>query len=129
MNPEFVLVAGDATVADAIAAVRASRAPAGELHTVYVSGVAERLAGTVAVAGLLRSPETALLSSLVRTDVPAVSTGTDIPEIACVMSDYDLLSLPVVEQQARMVGVIGLDDLVERMLPEDWRRRHRAAHE
>lgn len=127
MNPEFPRLDGDATVADAIAAVRGWDVTAGELHAVYVSRVDDRLTGAVAVAALLRSPGAASLSSLVTASLPTVSANTDIPEIACVMSDYDLLSLPVVDEQGRMIGVVALEDLVKRLLPEDWRRRHQAA--
>lgn len=126
MSPDFVQIVGTASVADAIAAVRSSEIPGDELRSVYVSDHAGQLTGAVAVADLLRGPATASLASLVRANLATVSASADIPEIACVMSDYDLLALPVVDQRASMIGVVALDDLIERILPEDWRRRHRA---
>jgi hypothetical protein len=55
--------------------------------------------------------------------------SADVPEIACMMSDYDLLSVPVVDDGSRMIGVVSLDDIVERILPDDWRRRRGTARE
>jgi len=125
MNPGFVRVAMDGTVADAIAGVRAAGIPAQEVQAVYLSDAGGRFRGAVAVADLLRAEAQDALVALVRTRTPTVTTSADIPDIACVMSDYDLLSLAVVDDHARIVGVIVLDDVMERVLPDDWRRRRR----
>jgi len=128
MNPEFVSVPGGATVAEAIRKVVGARLPAKEAQAVYVSD-GGRLTGALPVVDLLRAPPEEAVSALLESDPPAVPATADVPEIACVMSDYDLLSLPVVDDDGRMIGVISLDDIVARILPEGWRRRRRPARE
>jgi len=129
MNPQFVSLGEQATVTDAIGAVRAASIPAAELHAVYVSDHRGRFRGMIRLADLIRAPDTEVLAALVATRTPALQAHADLPEIARVMTDYDLLSLPVVDAEGRMIGALTLDDIAERMLPDDWRRRKGRARE
>jgi len=45
------------------------------------------------------------------------------------MTDYNLMSLPVVDGEGRPIGLLAVDDVIELMLPEDWRRRFGLARE
>jgi len=129
MNPEFVLLGEQATVADAIRAIRGGSILTADLHAVYVSDRRGRFRGMIRLSDLIRAPDTEVLAALVARRAPVVPPHADLPEIARVMTDYDLLSLPVVDAEGHMIGALALDDVAERMLPDDWRRRKGAVRE
>jgi len=129
MNPDFVSVGDRATVADAIAAVRASEIPSEQIDSVHVTDSAGRLAGTVHLAELVRAGDAHAVLELIQAGAPAVSAEADVPEIARLMSDYNLLSMPVVDSDGRMIGALSVDDVLELTLPADWRRRHGVARD
>jgi Mg/Co/Ni transporter MgtE len=60
------------------------------------------------------------------TDPVRAGTDTDITNVAVLMTDYNLITIPVVDDERRMLGVITVDDVLEVALPEDWRRREAA---
>jgi CBS domain-containing protein len=123
MSPDFIELALEATVGDALAAVRASPIAPGMLSTVYTHDLEGALAGSVAIVTLLRSPEGAPLSEIGEPEPESVHTDADLPEVARTMTDYNLAMLPVVDEGERLVGVITVDDVLEQTLPVGWRRR------
>jgi Mg/Co/Ni transporter MgtE len=60
------------------------------------------------------------------TDPVRVGTDTDITDVAVLMTDYNLITIPVVDDERRLLGVITVDDVLEIALPDDWRRREAA---
>ncbi|HTB71268.1 MAG TPA: CBS domain-containing protein [Solirubrobacteraceae bacterium] len=129
MNPDYVAVADHATVAAALSSVRASEIPASEIESVYVIGAGGRLVGAVCLAELIRAAEERDVSTLTHDGAPVVSADADVPEIARVMTDYNLLSIPVVDVDGRMIGAVSVDDVLELTLPADWRRRYGLARD
>ncbi len=123
MNPDFVSVPARATVEQAIESVRRSDTPAELTPTVVVVDEEGRLAGAVSVAALVKAASHELVGALVDQSQPAVSAETDIPEIARLMTDYNLMSMPVIDGEGRPIGLLAVDDVLELMLPGDWRRR------
>ena len=123
MNPDFVSVTERSTVEQAIELVRRSEIPAEQLQTVVVVGADGRLVGCVYVVALVKAGEHESIGGLVDAGRPAVTAETDVPEIARLMTDYNLMSLPVVDGEGRPIGLLAVDDVIELMLPEDWRRR------
>jgi CBS domain-containing protein len=123
MNPDFVAVAERSTVEQALEAVRRSELPSEQLQTVLVLDDAGKLAGGVPVAALIRADGHQALAALVDEAGPVVSADADVPEIALVMTDFNLMSLPVVDADGRPIGVLAVDDILELLLPEEWRRR------
>jgi CBS domain-containing protein len=123
MSPDFIELAGESTVEDALAAVRASRIAPGMLSTVYAHDAEGALAGSAAVVTLLRSDPKAPLAKVAEPETESVPTDADLPEVARTMTDYNLTMLPVVDERQRVVGVITVDDVLELTLPAGWRRR------
>jgi CBS domain-containing protein/sporulation protein YlmC with PRC-barrel domain len=123
MNPDFVSVTERSTVEQAIELVRRSEIPAEQLQSVVVVGADGRLMGSVYVVALVKAGEHESIGALVDPNRPAVSAETDLPEIARLMTDYNLMSLPVVDGEGRPIGLLAVDDVIELTLPEDWRRR------
>jgi CBS domain-containing protein len=129
MNPDFVSVAARSTVEQAIETVRRNESPPEALQTVLVADEAGRLAGVVAIAALLKADGHEAISRLLDDTRPAVSAETDLPEIARLMTDYNLVSLAVVDGEGRPIGVLAVDDVLALLLPENWRRRHGIARD
>ncbi len=123
MNPDFVSVAVDATVADALATVRASELDRENVTTVCAVESDGRYAGSVPLFNLVRGEVSARVATLVEAQAPAVSAEEELPEVARLMTDFDLLALAVLDADGKPMGMIGVDDVIELLLPEEWRRR------
>jgi CBS domain-containing protein len=125
MNPDFVSVPAAGSVGDALAAVRAARdfSPQ-QLSMVCLVDAAGVLVGALALADLVRAAENETLSELVEASVPTVSAEADVPEVACVMTDFNLIAMPVIDTDGKPIGIISVDDVLELLVPAEWRRRY-----
>jgi CBS domain-containing protein len=121
MNPDFVCVYGQSTVAETLARVRESRGPAELLATVFVMNVHRRLYGAVALGDLVRSDPGTSMVEIAAAPRP-VRAEADVEEIARLMADYDLPTVPVVDGEERLQGIVTVDDVLELVLPRGWRR-------
>jgi CBS domain-containing protein len=129
MSPDFVSVSVDATVGSAIAAAHAQEIPPETLHAVILTDAEGVLAGLVTAGQLICAPPEQSVSALAENSPPPVTAEAEIPEVARVMTDYNLVTLPVVDADGRPIGVVSVDDILELTLPEDWRRRYGLARE
>ncbi len=75
------------------------------------------------VVTLLRAAPESGLHAVAEHEPVSVGTDADLPEVARMMTDYNLVMLAVVDEDERMVGVITVDDVLEQTLPTGWRRR------
>jgi len=129
MSPDFVSVAVTATVAEATAAARKRDLSPEALHSILLTDRSGALAGLVSAGVVLAAdPKTPLLELAV-TSPPSVGPEAEVPEVARLMTDYNLVSLPVVDTEEHPIGIVSVDDILELMLPEDWRRRYGLARE
>jgi MgtE intracellular N domain/CBS domain len=127
MSPDYVWVTRGATVAEALEAVRIDdKAPHQLLNVVFVTEHEGRFIGMVPVPVLVRSSGEVLVESLDLVDT-AVTTGTDLVDLALTMADYKLLALAVTDSARNLVGAISVDDVIEAVVPEDWRARLEAS--
>jgi CBS domain-containing protein len=129
MNPDFASLPADATIGEALIRVGQSELAPGQLLTLWVIDAQGHLAGGVYASELLRAPEQATVSSLIETAVPTVSPETELPEVARLMADFNLLAIPVIDGDETPIGVVAVDDVIELLLPDEWRRRAGAARE
>jgi CBS domain-containing protein len=121
MSTDYLAVPPEMQVTEVLDTVRARRVPPGVAESVYVVDAAHRLLGVLSIGELLRRGPSQPAGD---TDMPApvsVQPHADIPEIALTMTDFNLTALPVVDQARQLIGVIAVDDLLEVMLPEEWR--------
>jgi CBS domain-containing protein len=124
MNPDFIVASAHSSAGDALDRVRASELGPQQLSIVCVTDDAGALAGTLSLADLIRAQPTERLGNLCdEAPTPTVGPDADVPEVARLMADYNLIALPVLNSDSKPVGLIAVDDVLELLLPEEWRRR------
>ena len=127
MGMDFITVPATASVAQAITAVAAATALQPEaLTSVHAVGSSGKLRGVATVIQLVQADPGARLIDICDRDPVRVGADTDVVDVAVLMSDYNLITVPVVDENRRMIGLITVDDVLEVTLPEDWRRRETA---
>jgi CBS domain-containing protein len=123
MNPDFASLPADATVDQALKHLRASELPPGQLLVLWVLDTEGHLVGGVFASELVKAAAGAPVTSLIETRVPTVSPGTELPEVARLMADFNLLAIPVIDPDDKPIGVVAFDDVLELLIPDEWRRR------
>ena len=127
MGMDYVTAPTMATVAEALDKVRQAATLQPEaLTTVHAVDGDGSLRGVAHLVKLLQSPPSATLIDVSDTDPVRVGADTDVVDVAVLMTDYNLGTIPVVDNERRLLGVITVDDVLEVTLPEDWRRREAA---
>ena len=119
MTPEFVRLRANMRSDDANRAVRASGLDSDAIYTIFVTDAGGRLLGTLEMRTLLAARDDATLESLMDTAFYAVKTGDDQQEAAMLVRKYDLISLPVTDESGRLVGAIGVNNIVDVIEEED----------
>lgn len=123
MNTDFVSVASNATAADALEAIRSSTVPAESVLAVFILDDSGQPVGAASIAPLVRARSNELALAVARTQLAHVHPHWDLHRISRKMSDFNLTVLPVLDDgHATMIGVITVDDLLEELLPQGWRR-------
>ncbi|HEY4452598.1 MAG TPA: CBS domain-containing protein [Solirubrobacteraceae bacterium] len=122
MSPDFVLLRGATSAGDALEAVRVSRVDPQLLTSVFV-GARDGQLGSVAVTALVRAEPGRRLETMLKHETPCLRPNASFEEVARLMADYNLTSIPVADENGQMMGVVTVDDVLEAMLPRGWRRR------
>ena len=127
MGVDFVVVPAGGQVGEAVAAVAAAASLQPEaLTSVHAVDERGKLRGVASLVRLVQAARDAPLADVWDDDPVRVGADTDVVDVAVLMSDYNLITVPVVDDQRRMIGLITVDDVLEATLPEDWRRREAA---
>jgi Mg/Co/Ni transporter MgtE/sporulation protein YlmC with PRC-barrel domain len=129
MTSEPVILTPDATVADALARIREPHLSPAVAAQVFVTRApidtpTGRYLGTVHFQRLLREPPGDLLGGVLDNDIDPLDPDGPLPEITRRMATYNLVAMPVVDATDRLVGAVTVDDLLDHLLPSDWREHH-----
>lgn len=117
-----VITGRDATVGEALRTFRSRPdLPLPLSHDLYLMDDQMRLVGSVPMLRLLQSAANTPCHELADPAPLAVSHDADLPMIAATMADHNLITLPVVTHTRRLVGVITVDDILKRLVPDHWR--------
>jgi hypothetical protein len=123
MNTDFVSVLDTATVEEALEAIRVSNVPAESLHAVFVTSAQGQTIGSASLGSLVKARDNELALSVARTQLSHVHPHWDVHRVARKMSDFNLTVVPVLDDEhGTMIGVITVDDLLEELLPQGWRK-------
>ena len=128
MTTEPVIVSTDATVAEALARVRSQELTPALAAQVYVcrpplETPTGRFVGIGHIQRLLREPPSALVSGIVDTEIEPLGPEATLAEVARYFAAYNLVALPVVDDTDHLLGAVTVDDVLDHMLPEDWREQ------
>jgi hypothetical protein len=127
MSPDYVWVDRGSTVEMAIEAVRIDdKSPHQLLNTVFVTEPGGKFLGSVSVADLVRAGGSGNVEDLRLVDC-SIGSGADFADVVLMMADYNLIALGVVDSAGNLIGAISVDDLMEALVPEDWRNRAEAS--
>ncbi|MEU1311111.1 CBS domain-containing protein [Streptomyces cinnamoneus] len=126
MTTEPIVLRPDATVADALARVRNPDLSPALAAQVYVCRPPDetptgKYLGTVHFQRLLRDPPFTLVGSLTDTDLRPLPPHTPLPAVTSYLATYNLVSVPVVDASGSLLGAVTVDDVLDHLLPDDWR--------
>jgi CBS domain-containing protein len=126
MTTEPIICAADATVAEAMALIRKKEVSPVLAASVFVTlppyeTATGRYLGTVHFQKMLRYPPHERLSVLLDVELEPVKADTHISVIHRTFANYNLVALPVVDDEHRLIGVVTVDDVLDHLLPDDWR--------
>jgi len=126
MTPEPVVLPPEATVAEALALVRMEDISPALAAAVFVcrpplETPTGTYLGLVHIQRMLREAPHEVVGGLVDRDVEPLSPGAPLEHITRHLAIYNLVSLPVTDESGRLVGVVTVDDVLDHLLPEDWR--------
>jgi Mg/Co/Ni transporter MgtE len=127
MNPEPVILASQATVAEALARIRdADLSPplAGQVFVVRppTDTPTGRFLGVAHFQRLLRERPGDNITAALDTDLDTLGPDLPIRRVAEYLASYNLLSAPVCDEQGRLLGAVTVDDVLDHLLPESWRK-------
>jgi Mg/Co/Ni transporter MgtE len=126
MTPEPVILPPDATVADALARIRDADLTPALACMVYVcrsplDTPTGRFIGAVHFQRLLREPPSTLVSALVDNELETLTDDANLNAVSRYFATYNLVNAPVVDAKHRLIGAVTVDDVLDHVLPEDWR--------
>jgi Mg/Co/Ni transporter MgtE len=126
MTSDPVVLAPDTTVAEALARVRDPDLTPALASLVFVvrpptATPTGRYLGCVHTQALLREPPANLVSGIVDNDLPRLSPGTPLGAVTRYLAAYNLVCGPVVDEQSHLLGAVTVDDVLDHLLPDDWR--------
>ncbi len=113
MTAEFVAIPGTISAGVALDCVRDSGREAESIFYVYVVDKESRLEGVVSIRALVLAKPDTLVKNLLRSHPVSVRYDTDQEEVAACVSKYDLLALPVVDEENRLLGMVTIDDVLD----------------
>ncbi len=129
MNSGPVAVAEEATIGDAVEAVRTARAEGDEAGEVYVLDEEGRLAGALSLLVLLTTPADTGVALVMERGLRTVRTADPEEEVARTMVHYGLLTVPVVDDEGRLKGAVRIGDVIDLFAPRVWHGRPRRQRE
>jgi Mg/Co/Ni transporter MgtE len=134
MTTEPIVLTADSTVAEALSRVRLSEVAPGLASQVFVcrqpiETPTGRLMGIVHIQRLLREPPATLLGGILDSDIAPLSAEATLNEVASYLASYNLLAVPVVDANERLLGAVTIDDVLDHLLPENWRHEESVRRE
>lgn len=126
MTTEPIVLEPDATVAEALARVRVADHKPALAAQIYVCRPPNetptgKYLGIVHFQRLLREPPYTLVGSIVDGDLDPLLPDTPLPLVTSYLATYNMVAAPVVDEADHLLGAVTVDDVLDHLLPEDWR--------
>ena len=113
MTAEFVDLKKYMNVREAIARIRRIGEDKETIYICFVTSADRKLEGVVSVKDLLLSDDETVIEDIMDTNVVFAMTHDDQEEVSEKISDYDLMAIPVVDKEGRLVGIVTVDDIID----------------
>ncbi len=129
MTTEPVILAPETSIAQALAHIRREDLSPSLASTVFVvrpplETPTGKFLGLVHFQRMLREAPHASIGSIIDSQVESVSTDATLLQVSRALATYNLMAIPVVDAERRLVGAVSVDDVLDHMLPEDWREHN-----
>ncbi|GAA4357758.1 CBS domain-containing protein [Angustibacter luteus] len=126
MTSEPVILAPDATIAEALAVVRRAEISPALAASVFVcrpplETPTGRFLGLVHIQRMLREPPHAPVGGIIDKDIGALTPDTTLGALTRFLATYNLVSAPIADEDGHLLGAVTVDDVLDHMLPDDWR--------
>jgi magnesium transporter len=123
MTTDFAVVPPDVTAEQAIKLLRETAVDIEPIVYVYVTDTESHLVGVFSLTDLIFAEPTALVSEFMDDRVKTVQTLDEQDEVAQIITKYDLLAVPVVDEQNVLHGIVTADDALDKIIPTAWKKR------
>lgn len=123
MTTEFATVPQTVNAAEAISLLRENARELETLHYIYVTDEANHLLGVFSLKDLLFASPEEKVADLMEPKVRHISPDLDQDEVAKIITKYDLLAVPVVNQDEVIIGIVTADDALDKIIPTAWKKR------
>ncbi|MFI6598803.1 magnesium transporter MgtE N-terminal domain-containing protein [Nonomuraea sp. NPDC050536] len=126
MTSEPVVLPPSATVAEALAHIRQKDITPAMAAQVYITRMPTETPtgsylGVTHFQRLLREPPSTLLGAVIDPSIDPIRPDLALPQVTFYLANYNLVAAPVVDELGRLVGAVTVDDVLDHLLPEDWR--------
>ncbi len=125
MTNQFISYPPETSVKDAIEKFRKDADEFETVYYIYVTDAEEKLLGVVSLRDLLLADYDVALSDIMETKLKTVTPDTDEFEVAEIVSKYNLVAIPVLDTENYMLGIVTIDDVIDRILPPAAKRKRR----
>jgi magnesium transporter len=123
MTTDLVTMPVSSTAGAALEWIRRERPETHAMRYLYFVEEGERLAGVASLRDVVLAEPDQPVAELMEDDVVTITADLDEEEVGRIMTKYDLLAIPVVDAERRLLGIVTLDDALDAVLPEDWKQR------
>lgn len=134
MTTEPVILGPEASIAEALAVVRRAEISPALASTVYVCRAPHetptgKFLGIVHIQRLLREPPHGAIGGILDKEIEPLTADAPLGKVTRILATYNLVGVPVVDADGRLIGAVTVDDVLDHILPDDWREdRHEVTH-
>jgi len=123
MTTEYISLEESLTAARAIDRLRELEPDAETVYYLYVTDDDARLVGVLSLRDLIVAQPDTAIGEVMRREPVAVAVTADEEEVAEVVAHYNLLAVPVVDEENHLLGIVTVDDAIDTVIPSGWKRR------
>jgi magnesium transporter len=123
MTTEYIAIPPDLNAEQAIAHLRANADQAETIFYIYVTDSANLLRGVFSLQDLVLAAPDTPVEELMHHRVVSVDVFDSQDEVAQAIAKYNLLAIPVVDEQGRLHGIVTADDALDKIIPTAWKKR------
>ncbi|MEO6713805.1 MAG: CBS domain-containing protein [Mycobacteriales bacterium] len=126
MTTEPIVLPPNATIAEALARVRVPELSPAVASQVYVcrppaETPTGRYLGVAHIQRLLREPPSSIVGGVIDSDLDPIAPTATLRQVTEHLATYNLVAAPVVDEAGRLIGAVTVDDVLDHLLPENWR--------